>query len=286
MRSTQWTRNDESTVWLDYTQDALNRQYDQASLVPEIGSYMARWAKASERFRRAHPPVTLRYGDDASAQVDVYPGRPDAPVHLHIHGGAWRAMHRRDCGFVARGLSAKGATIVVAGFPLVPHVRLPALVDHIRQACLFTLNHVAGAHPLYVSGHSSGAHLASCLMDPDWQTDIDLDTERFGGFVLASGPYDLEPVRLSARNEYLDLSQDEADRLSPVRRLNATGPRVDVIWGDGELAEFKRQSRAFADKVAGRGSAHEVAGRNHFDIYSDFEDPTSAVITAALAQMH
>ena len=103
--------------------------------------------------------------------------------------------------------------------------------------------------------------------------------------VLVSGPYDLEPVRLSARNSYLNLSPQDADLLSPIRRLAAPYPPIDVYWGGNELEEFKRQSRALAQAVAGAGSAVELPNMNHFDMYDAFGDPESAIVCAALMQM-
>ena len=44
---------DEKKVWLDYTQDELDYQYDQRKLVPDANEYMKRHGELSVRFALA-----------------------------------------------------------------------------------------------------------------------------------------------------------------------------------------------------------------------------------------
>jgi arylformamidase len=274
------------TVFAHYTQNELDRAYDQSILVPNVADYTFRWNEASRQYRQSYPPVTLRYGTGNDEQIDVYPGNPGGPVHFHIHGGAWRSLSRSESGFVAKGLGSKGATVVVAGFSLVPSVTLHTLVDQVRRACLFVRITLQGAERVFISGHSSGAHVALCLLDPDWWQSSGIGPDAIAGAVLSSGPYDLQPVRMSARNNYLKLSEEDAERLTPVRRLGNELPPVSLFWGDGEHDEFKRQSIYLSEQLGNRATATEIAGRNHFDMYSDFGDPGSAIVRTALDQMH
>ena len=277
--------NEAPTIWRDLTQAELDAQYDQTTLVPNAPDYMARWAETSAGMRAQRPPAALRYGEGDDETLYLYPGRPGGPVHMHVHGGAWRALTRDDAGFVVHGLAAEGATVAVLNFSLVPDATLHTVVAQVRRAALFLRRHVEGAERLFVSGHSSGAHLATCLLDDAWQADAGLPREAFAGFVLVSGPYDLEPVRLSARNSYLNLSPADADLLSPIRRLTAPFPQIDLFWGENELDEFKRQSRALAAVVAGAGAAVELPNQNHFDMYDAFGEANSLIVRAALTQM-
>ena len=59
-----------------------------------------------------------------------------------------------------------------------------------------------------------------------------------------------------------------------------------VAWGEIETAEFKRQSRAFAARLASDAipcSSLEVPGRNHFDVVLELADPASPLFAAARA---
>ena len=59
-----------------------------------------------------------------------------------------------------------------------------------------------------------------------------------------------------------------------------------VAWGEIETSEFKRQSRAFAARLAAAGTScttREIPGRNHFDVILDLGEPTSPLFAAARA---
>ena len=59
-------------------------------------------------------------------------------------------------------------------------------------------------------------------------------------FAACSGIYDLEPVRLSARNNYLNLDEASAILNSPITIVGKNTPPALVAWGTDELPEFKR----------------------------------------------
>ncbi|MCC6000119.1 MAG: alpha/beta hydrolase [Pararhodobacter sp.] len=277
-------------LYLCYTKAQLDAQYDQQTLVPDAAAYMRRWRARSDAFIASHPPRTLKYGAGAQESLDLYGATPGAPLHMHVHGGAWRALGRQDAGFAARGLGAGGSAVAVLDFDLTPAVPLARMVAQVRMAFLW-LRAQAGqltgsAAPVSVSGHSSGAHLAACLLDRAWWADAGLTAADFGPVLLASGCYDLHPVRLSARNTYLHLTPEEAHRLSPLHHLPADLPPLALFWGAGELAEFRRQSTALAGALLQQGAAHqatELPALNHFEIYDCFHDPASAICRAAQA---
>lgn len=265
----------------------LDRQYDQRTAVPHFDEYARRWAARSAALRAAGHHETRSYGTAPFEKVDIFPGSTvSTGVHLHVHGGAWRSMSRPEVSFVAEGLAPLGPPVAVAGFGLAPETRLPRMVEQVRRAFLF----VRGLYgPVTVSGHSSGAHLAACLLDRTWWDRAGLDCGDFAAMLLASGPYDLEPVRLSARNTYLDLTEAEAAALSPARHLPDSLPPLAIIWGEGELPEFARQSRAMAEALrARRPDVHVevLAGHNHFDVYETFGEARGrpATLLAALAE--
>ena len=96
----------------------------------------------------------------------------------------------------------------------------------------------------------------------------------------ASGIYDPTPVRLSARNGHLRLSEPDVAELSPLANLPDRPPPLAVIWGEHELPEFSRQSQSYAEAAASRAvrlHAEELEGLNHFDVYDAFGDPASPI---------
>ena len=103
------------------------------------------------------------------------------------------------------------------------------------------------------------------------------------GIVPVSGVYDLAPLVGTSINDALGLDAPAAaalDLLSGARRFC---PAV-VAWGAIETSEFKRQSRAFAARLAADGvpcTSLEVAGRNHFDVVLDLADQATPLFAAA-----
>jgi len=106
------------------------------------------------------------------------------------------------------------------------------------------------------------------LMTTDWrQYRLPADVIKSG--VCISGMYDLHPVMLSARGEYLGLTEDEIHALSPIRHLYRVRGPITVAYGERESPEFQRQARDFAGAL--RAASHRVElicapGDTHFEI--------------------
>lgn len=270
-------------IYMGMTQAELDAQYDQRSAVPHANEYISAWRRASDRLRSRSSFTTHRYGPGPNEVLDLFIDGAPSAAHLHLHGGAWRALSKEDASFVAAGLVPQRTAVAIADFSLAPAARLADIVAETRR-CFMWLRDWARARglPISVSGHSSGAHLAACLLHRGWWDAEGLDTGDFAGVLLASGVYDLAPVRLSSRNHYLDLSEHDATALSPIAQLPDRLPPLAIYFGELELAEFRRQSRDFAVAAVRSASASavvsaELPGLNHFDIYDAFGDPTSVV---------
>ncbi len=60
---------------------------------------------------------------------------------------------------------------------------------------------------LHLISHSSGSHLAGCVVTHDWAKD-GLPPDILKGATLSSGMYDLKPVRLSKRSKYVKFTDE------------------------------------------------------------------------------
>ena len=141
---------------------------------------------------------------------------------------------------------------------------------------------------LYVTGHSSGGHLAGCVATCDWPRDFGLPKDIVKGAMLASGMYDLKPVRLSKRSEYVAFTDEVEEKLSSQRHLDRLNCPVIVAHGTYETPEFQRQNREFAAavKAAGKPVTFLVAeGYNHFEMTEMIGNPLSHIGSAVLEQM-
>ncbi len=283
-------------VYRDYSQAELDAQYDQATLVPDIGSYLDAWDTESARVRAAQAcRLSVPYGDGPAETLDIFPaenGAAGVPVMLFVHGGAWKALSKDSFSYPAGPFAAAGAAWVAADFSLLPDVSLDEQVRQNRAALTWLWRNARsfGGDPdrLYVCGHSSGAHVGGTLVQNGWRARAGLPEDAIKGAVLVSGMYDLEPVRLSARNGYVNLDEVAARRLSPIHNIPDRLPKLALFWGSGELDEFRRQSRAFAEALWTRGhraEAMEIAGANHFDMADGFADSRSAILRSCLGMM-
>lgn len=70
-----------------------------------------------------------------------------------------------------------------------------------------------------MSGVSSGGQLASVVLTTDWQRDFKLPIDTVKGGLCASGMYDLYPVTLSARSNYVNFTTEVVEALSAQRHL-------------------------------------------------------------------
>ena len=277
-------------IYRDYDQAELDRQYDQATLVPDLAPYNTVWVERSAAARKALAhQADVAYGQHPREKLDVFPaGNGRAPAFVFFHGGAWRALDKERFSLVAPPLVEAGIAVVVAGFALLPNVSLDIQVHQARSAFAWAWReggkHGIDPDRLFVAGHSSGGHLAGVVSTTDW-TEWGLPADAVKGTVSVSGMYDLEPVRLSARNKYAFLNEEAVRRYSAVNFLsNGTGPAL-IAWGDGELDEFKRQSRDFVALAQSRGrnfEGREIAGRNHFAVVEEMFMPGGQLAQAMI----
>ena len=237
------------------------------------------YGPASARARaRVEHDANIAYGPLPDERLDVFrpsqASRTDCrPVVVFVHGGAWRSLNLTDCSFPAETFTSTGALYVPLGFSLMPAAgTLDEMVAQVRTGIAWVWQNISayGGDParLHLIGHSSGAHLAAMALVTDWARSFGLPSNVICTAVLASGLYDLEPVRLSYRNEMLRLDRAAEIRNSPCRNLPERGPPTLIVYGQGETAEFKRQAESFEAtwRRTGKSRLIEIAGANHYEV--------------------
>jgi arylformamidase len=283
-------------VWLDMDQKELDDAYTQSVYAPNQ-QHVARRnaAKNQEALKRLAPPRRFAYGPSPIERLDVYlTNRPNAPVSIFVHGGAWRGGSASECAFQAEVLVRAGAHFVALDFinVLEANGNLMTMADQVRRAVAWVYRNAPtfGGDPgrLYVSGHSSGGHLAGVILTTDWPNDFNLPPDIIKGGLCASGMFDLKPVRLSVRSTYVKFTDEMEEALSPQRRLDKLRSPLIVAYGTLETPEFQRQSRDFAAaaKAAGKDVQLLVGeGYNHFEIRETFGNPYGFLGRALLEQI-
>ena len=283
-------------VWLNMDQKALDDAYDQSVHAPNREQIRGRYATNSEATRRRlGSPRRFAYGPTAIEGLDVYvTNRPNAPINIFIHGGAWREGLARDYAFPAEVFVQAGAHYVVLDFINVVESQgdLMPMADQVRRGVAWVYRNARtfGGDPnrLFVSGHSSGGHLAGVVLVTDWQKEFTLPPDIVKGGLCCSGMFDLKPVRLSARSSYVRFTDEVEQELSSQRHLDKLRCPVVLAHGTLETPEFQRQTRDFAAAVKAAGKPVQLLvgeGYNHFEILETLGNPYGLLGRAALEQM-
>ena len=283
-------------VWLDMDQKELDDAYDQSNYAPNIAQVLRRYAANSEIVRaRLGAPQRVAYGPSPIEMLDIFRTRsPNAPVVVFIHGGAWRGGLARDYAFPAENFVHAGAHFVVLDFINVIEAGgdLTPMITQVRRAIAWTAKYAAsfGGDPgrIHIAGHSSGAHLGGCALLTDWQKDFGLAPDVIKGATLCSGMYDLKPVRLSKRGDYVTFTDEIEAALSTQRHLDRLATPLTVLHGTLETPEFQRQTRDFAAAMKAAGKPVELVvadGYNHFEMNETLANPFGPFGRAALDRM-
>lgn len=275
--------------WRNLDQEELERQYDARASVPDFDAEIARYRELSAECHADCDVIRdLAYGPSEDERIDYFPAGSGKPVLVFLHGGYWRLLGRTDSAFMAKALVGRGISTAVVEYSLAPKVSLDVIVAQCRRAVAWIHGNIArhGGDPtrLFVCGSSAGAQLAAMALATDWSAFPGVPRDVLKGGVLASGLYDLEPVRHCRPNEWLGLDAAAARRNSPQGMTFPDEARLLVTWGGLETDEFKRQSRDFARKLHDGGLAVtclEVEDRNHFDVVTDLADPGRRLHRAA-----
>jgi arylformamidase len=276
-------------VWLDMDQKELDDAYDQIVYAPnrdQIGK--RRLANSAAALKRLGNPSPIE-------GLDVYrTAKPNAPIAIFIHGGAWRNGAASEFTCLAEPFVHAGAHFVVLDFTNVDDAKgsLFPMVEQVCRAVGWVYRNAAekfGGDPnrLHLISHSSGSHLGGCTVTHDWAKEgFPLDILK--GATLSSGMYDLKPVRLSKRSKYVAFTDEMEQELSAMRHLDKLHTPLILTYGTYETPEFQRQSRDFAAavKAAGKPVALLVGeGYNHFEMLETLTNPYGLLGRAVLTQM-
>ena len=246
------------------------------------------------------------YGDGPRRRLDIY--RPVAgtnpaagPVLVFFYGGSWKSGARGQYRFVGDAFARLGYTVVIPDYRLYPEVRFPGFMEDAAAAIAWTVRNLADAggrrRPLFLMGHSAGAHIAAlAAVDPRYLAAHDLTPARLCGVVGMAGPYAFDPLAYrSTRAVFAGLA--DPDEARPVKRIAAEGiPPFLLLHGaeDGTVKPFNTTEFAAAlrsprpnkcRRSATSGSCSRWRGRSRPSPRSARASPDSSTAASA-AEFH
>jgi len=282
-------------VWMNMDQVELDAAYNQSFYDPLLRQILKRYASSSAAARkRLGEPKRVSYGPTSVEALDIFTTKkPNAPIFVFIHGGAWRSGESKNYAFPAEMFVNAGAQYVALDFVNVIAAKgdIAMMADQVRRAIIWTYKNAASfggdADRLYIGGHSSGGHLCGVAMTTDWKT-LGVPPDMIKGGLCMSGMYDLKPVRLSARSSYVKFTDAMEDAMSSQRHIDKLRAPVICTYGTNETPEFQRQNRDFAAAVKAAGKPVELIEApdyNHFEMCESLGNPYGPNGRAALKMM-
>ncbi len=266
-------------VWASLDQARRNAAYDNNAAVANSAALIEARNAASAAYRKAHPGgLDIPYAPGARTAFDLYPAAdPGAPCLVFIHGGYWLRNSRELFAVYAEGLASAGWSVAMPGYTLAPQASVTTIVREIGAALDWLADHgpphgVAG--PVVLAGWSAGAQLAA----------MHLGHRVVAAGLAISGVYDLRPLRDTALNDVLKLSDHEIAALSPVLSPPTSPKPLAIAYGTRELLALVHDSctlHALRLAAHAPGPLLPIAGADHFTILDELRRPDGQLVRAA-----
>lgn len=221
----------------------------------------------------------IRYGDNERQRLDFYvpAGRaPDATV-VFFYGGGWTEGSKDDYRFVASALTRAGFAVAIPDYRLYPEVVFPAFVEDGAAAVAEVLardgNHGIPSAPIFLMGHSAGAHIAALLATNERYLDVrGVEQGRIDGFIGLSGPYDFLPIDGGYLQEVFP--EDMRPDSQPIHFVDDKVPPTLLIHGGDDKRVYPSNSESLAARLDAAGASVE---------YLQYDSAGHARTVAALA---
>ena len=201
----------------------------------------------------------IAYGEERRQRLDFY--RPleaaeDAPVVVFFYGRGWREGQRGNFEFVASALTGAGMVVLIPDYRGHPHAAFPAFMEDGAKAVRWAHDNVpgvaSGERPLFLMGHSAGAHIAALLaLDSRYLQAVGDPPPPLAGFIGLSGPYDFLPLDPG----YLEkvFPAETRPQSQPIDFVSAAAPPTLLVHGTDDGAALAEHSRRLAERLEEHG---------------------------------
>jgi arylformamidase len=273
------------TVYKHYNQEQLNAQYNVRQFIPDYADYFENWEKQSEQVRKTHTYCkNISYGNHPQESLDIFPAeKPNGKTIIFIHGGFWHLLDKDLFHFLAPSFLTRHINIVFINYPLAPDASMDMIVSSCCRAIQWLHYNISrfNGNPMYLMGHSAGAHLATMLLTTE-------HTKNVKGLISLSGLFRLEPVVLSFLNDKILMNIETAEKNSPVLLKSLTPCALMLAIGTNETDEFHDQSLDLYRSWRTGNPFIELLtlkDRNHYSILDEITKPDSLLASAIFRLM-
>jgi len=196
---------------------------------------------------------------DSGLQMDIY--RPtgsttDAPVVVFYYGGSWRSGERGWYRFVGRALAAQGMVAVIPDYRKFPEVSFAQLMDDAAVALRWVQSNrdqLGSTGPLFVAGHSAGAHIAALLAtDERYLRRVQVQPEAIAGLIGLAGPYNFLPI-VDPKVAEVFVDDAGAYDAQPINHVDRMSAPALLFHGSNDETVRPFNSETFAASLAKAG---------------------------------
>jgi acetyl esterase/lipase len=223
----------------------------------------------------------IKYGDDRLQNLDIYlPPKLTSkklPVVVFIHGGRWTFGNKKQYAFIGNSLAQNGYITVLINHRKYPEVKFPTFVEDGAQAVAWVYNniekHGGDKNHLFISGHSSGAHIGSLIsVDPRYLKKHNLTPDIISGFAGLAGPYDFIPEAEDLKDMFGPPSKYPQMQVSTF--ISKDHPPFLMQWGKADTTVIYRNIQMVEDAAKDKSSKNiNIIGytdMDHVDLIKNF----------------
>lgn len=217
------------------------------------------------------------YGEGPRRTLDLYvpaAARAGTPLIVFFYGGRWDSGTKDWYRFVGQAFAARGYATAVPDYRVYPEVRYPAFVEDAAAAVAWVgaqrQKRGLGDGPIYLVGHSAGAHIAAMLaLDARWLAAAGVDRCRtIAGAVGLAGPYDFLPLTDPVVREVFGPGPAGADT-QPINDVTGQAPPLLLIAGSADETVLPRNTTRLAARIRATGGTVEeriLEGKGHVGV--------------------
>ncbi len=228
---------------------------------------------------------------DSGLRLDVYQPEQtsaDAPIVVFYYGGSWRSGKRGWYRFVGRALAAQGIVTVIPDYRKFPDVSFAELMTDAANALRWVQanrEELGSSGPLFVSGHSAGAHVAALLAtDERYLRRVRVQPEVIAGLIGFAGPYNFLPI-VDPKVAEVFVDDAGAYDAQPINHVDSMSAPALLFHGADDETVRPFNSKTYAAALSKAGVAAEyrqVAGLSHVRLI--FEVGSGSAVDTDISQ--
>ncbi len=220
----------------------------------------------------------IAYGDLPRQRYDLYTPAglaADAPLVIFFYGGGWTDGSKNEYEFAANTLAKHGYLVALPDYRLYPEVTFPDFAFDAGKAVASIAHEHSEGRPVFLMGHSAGAHIAALVMtDPRFLDAAGAKICDFAsGFVGLAGPYDFD----LKREPYISVFPPPLrPQEQPVQHANGAFPPALLFHGTADTVVKPPEAEIFAAALRASGNRAEaryLEGVDHYTILASLVVP-------------